>query len=246
MTGASTNVPSSSATARPIPGSSPDPIGGVTQRPSIRTATFAIVDSVTSPRSFTRTTSSASGWRRRASSYRSRREVLWNRNTSRGSCGTSSSATRTTSRSLGERRAHHPRCSVLREGEPDPARRGRRGRRRPSPPPHAPRSRRTGNRSSRPTPTGAEVPVQVTRAIRGVVTHGLQELEAGTTRGQDAGLRDRLLVFGLGVGVPRDATADAVLGRSAVGVDGHGADGDVEASARVPGSIRREEPTAPQ
>ncbi len=65
----SSSVPSASSAARSVPGSSPASSGGVHQRPSSFAAMFATDVSVTCPRVLTRTTSSASGWRARASSY---------------------------------------------------------------------------------------------------------------------------------------------------------------------------------
>ena len=57
---------------------------------------LAIVLSVISPRVLVSSTSSASGWRAAASSYRRRREVLWNSMGSDGSTGSAvSSASRT-------------------------------------------------------------------------------------------------------------------------------------------------------
>src|ERR671937_453303 len=54
ITGRSTSRPPRSNTSRYVPASRPEPRGGVTHVPSSRTARLAIVDSVTSPRSFTR------------------------------------------------------------------------------------------------------------------------------------------------------------------------------------------------
>src|SRR5918994_5128583 len=65
VTHRSISRPSRSRTVRQVPGRSPASIGGVTQTPSTRTARFAIVDSVTSPRSLTSTTSPTSGRRSR-------------------------------------------------------------------------------------------------------------------------------------------------------------------------------------
>src|ERR671937_2555307 len=57
ITGRSTSRPPRSNTSRYVPASRPEPRGGVTHVPWSRTARLAIVDSVTSPRSFTRSTS---------------------------------------------------------------------------------------------------------------------------------------------------------------------------------------------
>src|SRR5581483_464433 len=60
-TGRSTRRPALSSAARRVPGSRPDSTGGVHQTPPTRTATLATVDSVTSPRGLTSSTSSTSG-----------------------------------------------------------------------------------------------------------------------------------------------------------------------------------------